>query len=300
MRAAGHRSRWARRFVRRAVAGGTTALLAIGFAVAGAVPAYGAGSLTTTGAGIEPQSVSVTIPAGSSVTLVDADGDPADSVPVAGQGRYDLNRLSGVITFTPVPGFLGAATPVRYRVASADDQSKEGSYTPTVMLPPAPEPVDVSSTGTSETQSVRIPIPPGGSITLLDGEGQPVTSLEVPRGIFGLDPTTGVISHTPIFGEHDGWGVSYRVTDAYGQSATASYTAVVEPYPLWDWSDSPWWGRNDPAASPTARDPSPTTADRLPFTGAGTPKLLAAALILITVGSVLVRATRRPRDRARH
>ncbi|MFJ9317893.1 Ig-like domain-containing protein, partial [Pimelobacter simplex] len=87
-----------------------------------------------------------------SLTLLDADGNPVDSVTVPGEGTYTVE--DGKIVFTPEPGFTGTATPVRYRIADINGTTAESTYTPTVT-PTEPsdpsEPSDPENPGTPGT-----------------------------------------------------------------------------------------------------------------------------------------------------
>ena len=190
-----------------------------------------ASPLTSTGTAPAAQTPAapITIPTGGSVTLVDADGDPATTVTVTGQGTYDLNVTTGVVTFTPAAGYTGTASPVAYRVTDAYGQTATSSYTPTVTPPPGPAATDRTTTGVGTTpQSTALPVPTGGTVTLLDVTG-PTTAVTVPgQGTYVLDPGTGVVTFTPVLG-FVGEPISavYRVTDAYGQSAAAVYAPTV-------------------------------------------------------------------------
>ena len=191
--------------------------------------AAAAASLSSTGAGTEAQHATVTVPSGGSVTLLDDDGNPATAVTRDGQGTYTLDTDTGEITFTPVLGFVGNPDPVDYRVTTTNGTS-DGQYAPTVTAPPPPTPPDTTSSGAGGTrQSTHLPVPPGGSVTLLDGGSNPVTSLTVPgAGTYQLNVSTGVVTFTPLSG-YKGTppAVTYQVTDAYGQSATGTWTVTV-------------------------------------------------------------------------
>ena len=91
----------------------------------------------STGVGTAPQQVTLTIPAGGSVTLLDG-GIPTNSLTIAGEGSFLLDPATGIVTFNPELGFAGAATPVAYRVTDAYGQSGDSTYTPTVTPPPPP------------------------------------------------------------------------------------------------------------------------------------------------------------------
>jgi CshA-type fibril repeat protein len=190
-----------------------------------------AAAKTSTGVGTAAQSASVTIPSGATVRLVDG-GTLVTSLTVAGQGAYALDTSTGTITFTPVLGFGGVATPVTYRLTDAYGQTADATYTPTVTLPGAPTAPAASTTGVGTTpQSTTIAPPPGGSVTLLDDQGQPATSVAIPgKGTYTLDPLTGAIQYVAPFG-YAGVppAVAVRIADAYGQEATGSYQAAVTP-----------------------------------------------------------------------
>jgi CshA-type fibril repeat protein len=109
---------------------------------------------------------------------------------------------------------------------------------------------DLTSSGPSGAAQTRIvPVPAGGSVTLLDGEGSPTLSVTIPgQGTYTLDAATGVVTFTP----QDGFSgaadpVDYRVIDADGASADAAYAPTVTP-PV----AAPLGSPQPPAASPAA------------------------------------------------
>jgi CshA-type fibril repeat protein len=172
------------------------------------------------------QNTTVSIPSGGSATLVDGSGNAATSLPVAG-GTYSIS--AGVITFTPEPGFSGTAPAVTYQLIDAYGQSSTSTYTPTSVAPAAPSPVaKTSSAAAGQGQTAAVTIPAGGSVTLLDTNDNPVTSLAVAGGSYSLDSSTGVIVFVPNAGfSGTPTPISYRVTDIYGQSGTSTYTPTV-------------------------------------------------------------------------
>lgn len=185
--------------------------------------------LTSSGVATAPQSVTVTVPTGGSVTLLDADGDPATTVTVTGQGTYTLDGSTGVITFTPATGYTGTATPVDYRVTDAYGQSASSTYTPTVTAPALDAP-DRTTTGPGPLpQSTTLPVPTDGSITLVGEGGASVTTLTVAgEGTYVLDPSTGAVTFTPVAGfVGTATPVTYRVVDVYTTAATGTYTPTV-------------------------------------------------------------------------
>lgn len=66
------------------------------------------------------------------------------------------------------------------------------------------------------------------SVRLLDGAGDPVTTLTTVDGAYTVDTSTGEVTYTPNPGFiGTGEPVSYQVTDSNGQSSTSSITVVV-------------------------------------------------------------------------
>ena len=102
-----------------------------------AAPVAPATGPVTSAAADTPQQTQVTIPPGDRVRLVGTDGAPATSVTVPGQGTYNLDTVTGVITFTPVTGFSGTASGVGFVISDGYGQSASSRYTPTVLLNPA-------------------------------------------------------------------------------------------------------------------------------------------------------------------
>ncbi|NQG20097.1 YSIRK-type signal peptide-containing protein, partial [Streptococcus suis] len=68
----------------------------------------------------------------SSLTLLDASGQPATRVDVPDQGSYVLNP-DGSITFTPKPNYYGSPTPVNVRQADSNGSTVVTTYSPIVI-----------------------------------------------------------------------------------------------------------------------------------------------------------------------
>jgi len=240
----------------------------------------------TQGVGITPQAALLPVPAGGTIALLDANGDPATTVVLAGKGTYRLtlvdadtaglvtaaaNSSPARITFVPVLGHKGPAPAVQYVVTDPYGQTATASYVPTVTLPPLPPPPPKQSIGAgTDPQHVTLPVPAGGSVALLDQDGEPVTTLTVAgQGTYTLDPATGALVFTPVpgfTGKPD--PITYQITDAYGQVAAATYAPAVI-------------GGSDRTRSPS-----------LPATGAPVSTLVLAALILIAAGAAATRFRR--------
>jgi CshA-type fibril repeat protein len=215
-------------FVYRITTAGGTATATVTMTVAAAPAAPSPNPESSTGTGTDQQSVTLTIPAGGAVVLLDG-GLPAGSVTVAHQGTYELDSATGLLTFDPVIGFQGAATPIAFRVTDVFAQTGDSIYTPTVSPPAAPSPANRTSTGVGPAaQDVTVTIPDHGSVTLVDG-GATVNTITVPgEGQYVLDPAIGLLTFTPEPAFNGtGAGVTFRAADAYGQSADATYLPTV-------------------------------------------------------------------------
>lgn len=265
----------------------------------------------STGTGDATQEITVPIPPQGAVTLLDADGTPTLTVVIPRQGTYTLDPITGVLTFEPELGFSGPATSVSYAVTDVYGQTTVGDYTATVV-PPAPPvalPVTTSGPHAAPQRTSALPIPAAGTITLLDAAGTPVLTLTHPaEGTFVLDPTTGVITFTPLVGfAGDTAPVDYRVTDAYGQDAQSTYVATVADAPVVappagpgeepapedapDDAEPPVSEREDD--EPADDDPSDDLPPTLPRTGSDGLALAGLAGALVLTGAALVVTRRR-------
>lgn len=78
------------------------------------------------------------------------------SLTVANQGTYSVNGTSGALTFTPLAGFTGVATPVTYEVRDAASSYASSIYTPTVV--PVPVATDDISSGAWDVNQAITPL----------------------------------------------------------------------------------------------------------------------------------------------
>lgn len=253
-------------------------------------PAPLALALTSTGTGTDTHRVTLVVPPGGSVTLLDG-ATPVTTLTVSGQGTYTLDPATGAITFTPELGFVGTAAPLNYSITDAYAQTSTSTYTPAVAVPAPPAAGESASSGRLGTpQSIKVSVPTGGTITLLDGT-TPVSELTIAgQGTYVLDAATGTITFTPV----DGFigtptPVTYLVTDAYGQSTTGTYApqvlgaeqvaSPVEPTT----ADTAGAG----AAAPDERAPA-----RLAFTGSSATSPIVLGALLLALGTLAIAAKR--------
>lgn len=228
-----------------------------------------ASPVSTTGAGTAPQHSTITLPAGSTISLLDSGSNPVSSLVVAGAGTWSV--AGGVLTFQPLPGFLGRAPTAVYEITDAYGQTDASTVVADVTLPAGPtsSPVTSPYVPGAPAQIVTVPIPDGGTIGLIDSNGNPVQSLTVPgvgtyavsvnSGLFGLVSVLSFVAAPGFTGQPP--AVQYRVTDSYGQLTTNSYTP------------------SDPPAS---------SGNTLAFTGSDTSSPVWMAVLLFGLGVVLV------------
>ncbi|SNY60974.1 hypothetical protein SAMN05421748_12249 [Paractinoplanes atraurantiacus] len=199
--------------------------------------------LTSTGAGLHKQTVTVDVPPGWRMTLDNRDPSYIQTVLVP-DGFYTQDSPR-TVTYTPKLRFIGTAAPVTIRLSAPDGRSRTVTYSATVTCPPPPSAPDHTTTGSSRAfQSVTFAIPPGGVIGLADGQ-----PLHLPQGELGLamissistipgqphDDTligaAGTLVFTPTRGASGPIPpVRYTVTDSYGQTSTGLYTPTIKGY----------------------------------------------------------------------
>lgn len=185
---------------------------------------------------LDPTATRLEAPEGATV---DADGTV---VVVPGEGRYELDRASGTVTFTPEPAFTGTATPVPYVVTDAAGATATSTLTPTVTAVATPD----TSTGVQGVaQRLAVTDNDGGAVSvdpatlrLVDTNGQDATTVVVPgEGTWTVDRGELVFTPEPDF-VGTATPVSYRVDtlagDAVESTATPTVTAapVVPPVPV--------------------------------------------------------------------
>ncbi len=172
------------------------------------------------------------------------------SLTVLNQGTYTVDTTTGKVTFDPLPGFSGTATPIKYIVTQSDGLKDSGTITPQVTAPAGP-------TASSESKAVM----PGESVsfTTLDRSGglatpgppalvTASTCLYIPstttcdadgvvtiagEGTYTLNAATGVVTYAADAGASAGTktAITYKVVDAFGNTATSTLTPQVPPLP---------------------------------------------------------------------
>ncbi|MFC9694551.1 Ig-like domain-containing protein [Kribbella sp. NPDC056951] len=159
---------------------------------------------------------------------------------VVGQAKY-VAKPDGTVAVEPVPGFVGIAKPVSYRVADSNGITATAKLTVTVALPAAPVATpDIAKTPQNVSLALR-PLSndqaaPGvtllaGSVVLRDPADTTFKkTVVIPgEGQYTAKPT-GAVDFVPVR-QFTGVGTSigYRVTDTTGQTAESTLTVTVTP-----------------------------------------------------------------------
>ncbi|MGQ7379200.1 mucin-binding protein, partial [Streptococcus suis] len=189
----------------------------------------------------------------SSLTLLDASGQPATRVDVPNQGSYVLNP-DGSITFTPLPDYYGSPTPVNVRQADSNGSTVVTTYSPNVIeVRPIADPdrtyglkgaeqtsrsdfftagqIDLNGDKVYDPATEVVALNPA-SRKLINQQGQEVDSVQVAgEGVYRLNGD-GTITFTP---EPDfvglANGVTITIADVNGTKVSTTYVPKVIDVP---------------------------------------------------------------------
>ncbi len=204
----------------------------------------------------EPGTAAIAIVPGSLALQLPAGAPPGSTispegvVTIAGEGAYAPDGLGGV-AFTPLPTFIGEATPVPYTVADENGTVSASvisisvtavvpETTPDAATTPQATPITVDLLANDVPGDEAVPLTPS-SVALLLPPGAPAgtvlgadgRSLVVPgEGEYAVDAATGLVSFDPVASfVGEATRVPYTVVDANGTSAEGelaiSVTAVT-------------------------------------------------------------------------
>ncbi|TQJ26904.1 CshA-type fibril repeat protein [Curtobacterium citreum] len=210
--------------------------------------------------------------------------DDGKQLTVPGEGAYTVDPKTGVVTFTPAPGFSGTTTPVTYQVSDTGGQTSTGQLTTTVTaVSPTAEPDTATlAQGDSATIDVLGNDHGGNAATPLDPKsvvfpaaGQPAGAvgtesakqLTVPgQGTYAIDPESGKVTFTPepTF-RGTATPVTYQVADTDGTATTATITATVTPVGPAAKDDTATTEQNTPVSITVLRNDGPGVAGGTPL-----------------------------------
>ncbi len=200
---------------------------------------------------IDPTSVSLELPDPSdpnAITVTDVvlddDGDVIGFT-VPGEGEWQVNPVTGELTFIPEAGFFGDPSPVQYTVDDNDgNPSQDPPATVTVGYVPVAEPDESLNNVLGQPAVIDVTAndqnfnPAEDTVSLVDPSGNPVSSLDTPEGTWAVGPN-GEVTFTPCtaagvpnascVGEFVGSPapVSYVITDADGNVSDPSAPITV-------------------------------------------------------------------------
>ncbi|NQN51235.1 YSIRK-type signal peptide-containing protein, partial [Streptococcus suis] len=189
----------------------------------------------------------------ATLTLLDANGNKTKEFSVDGQGTYKLND-DGTIKFTPLPEFVGSATPVHVQIADTNGTIVSTTYTPVVVeVKPTGKPDETFGLKGEPQTSTPDFFEPGmvdldgdkaydidsevvvldqNTLTLLDNQGLPTKEVTLDgQGTYQLNDN-GSITFTPLptfVGKAT--PVTVQIKDINGTPATTTYTPTVIEVP---------------------------------------------------------------------
>jgi CshA-type fibril repeat protein len=178
----------------------------------------------------------------------DPNGCSQTSVVVPNEGTFTVNS-DGTVMFDPLPTFFGTAAPMPYQAEDIFGRFVDATLNPSVTAPNAP-------VALPETKIVL----PGGTITFTNviGTSALATGAQLQSGATNgpclVDPATSLCGTTVVIAGEGTWtlnqttgvatfvaepgitvgtktSVTYRVTDAVGQTASSTLTPIVPPPP---------------------------------------------------------------------
>ena len=170
--------------------------------------------------------------------------DGSTTKTVDGVGTYTV-AADGTVTFVPEKSFTGKAPAVTVVREDKNGTKASATYTPTVT-PVTPTATPAESTGPQGlVQTGTVTFTEGDevapinkdSITLLDENGQPASSVEAKSpagdviGTFTVDKETGVVTFTPTDKSYSGDVVPVKVqaADTNGTRVETTYTPKITP-----------------------------------------------------------------------
>ena len=160
-------------------------------------------------------------------------------------GKYKIDPLTGVVTFTPNKDFTGTPDPATVEVKDKNGTPTTANYTPTVtpVVPTATPKETSGKQAQPQTQDTETMFTKGdevapidkSTVKLVDPSGNEVTTLPATKdgkevGTYTLDPETGVITFQPnkdFVGTPD--PVKVTAKDTNGTKVETTYTPTVTP-----------------------------------------------------------------------
>ncbi|WP_199221990.1 Ig-like domain-containing protein, partial [Winogradskyella wandonensis] len=190
---------------------------------------------------LDATSVSLVLPGGETMVVLDGDGDVIGFT-VPGEGVWEVNPVTGAVSFAPEAGFTQDPTPVNYTI---DDNDGNVSNEATITIDYVPVAVDDTSTGNTTGSPVSVAVTGNdtdGDVvdpttividpTDADGDGDPSTLTVPGEGTWTTTPAGEIVfTPEPTF-TSDPTPITYTVADDEGNvSNPATVTVTFTPQP---------------------------------------------------------------------
>lgn len=158
------------------------------------------------------------------------------------EGIFTVNATTGLVTFTPVTGFLGTVT-VDYNICDLNTLCDVGTITVEVTATP-PTAVDDNA---STTMNIPVDIDVLDNDTPGDAPIDPTTVSFIGAtapdpttvGTFTVDAVTGLVTFTPVYAYAGPATIDYEVCDDNGLCATATISVFIANGPDTDGDGAP-------------------------------------------------------------
>ncbi|GAA2170526.1 hypothetical protein GCM10009846_01240 [Agrococcus versicolor] len=159
--------------------------------------------------------------------------EPGAALVVTGEGRWTIDPVTGIVTFTPVADFEGDPTPVGYQVADLSGDLTDA----TITVDYQPVATADESLGNALGTTVTVPVLANDSgdldpatVAIVDPEtGEPLAAgaqlVVEGEGTWTIDRETGAITFAPVVGfVSDPTPIAYVVEDRSGTQTGATVT----------------------------------------------------------------------------
>jgi len=161
---------------------------------------------------LDPLTVTLSVPGNATDVVTDADGDVIGFV-IPGEGIWSVDEISGVVTFTPIDGYVGDPTPIEYTIE--DTQGNPASAMITINYPPvahddsntslpigtiavlSPLANDQQTSETLDPESISLVIPTNATDVMTDADGDVIGFVIPGEGRWYVDERSGIVTFEP-------------------------------------------------------------------------------------------------------
>ncbi len=197
---------------------------------------------------IDPNGVNLTAPGGATSVQNDIDGDVIGFT-VPGEGSWDYDPITGLLSFTPEPGFTGNPTDITYTVDDNDGNTSNIANINVEYLfapPIANDDTNVTPTAIGDDTTLDLlandilsdgstPLPADVAVDLdLLTAGVQTTLNVAGEGDWSYNPLTGIATFSPEAGfTTNPTGIDYELTDLdNGLTDSATITVIYQQPPV--------------------------------------------------------------------